>query len=460
MLIARLKHPAAAVLATLALVFALVSAAPDAAARLTRGFVGGTAFAGVTPFTLISVEGNFGFGHWNGSNNFVTTGNAPFDRQGFNSYQGATPQTMTATMLAQFASTGAVMRLVIDPGPLNMAIQAGGSLFTTEMGQIQAALALNKTAGVRTVLDLSVRPSTSVQATGFCLADTEIVAAAPSGTCFTEYKATVAAVAAYVYANDSANWVALEIFNEPPSGTGVDWASVAAPPLYTVARAGCPTCTLIVSGDSLASAAGLALLSPANFGSNDPNVIWNFHSYDPFNFVDQSQTGAPAGMDHVSGLEWPPGSSANQTTNVANATTSINGDGSLSAGQKSAMVTAMTATIGAYYSTPRGAAYTAAIWNGALTWAASNSIPNYRILMGENSAAGASTYNYLSLAGAPEDSAINYISFGTSWAKANGVSRGYFDLEDSPSGGNSFSLIPYLGAWNNRRLQALGLRLQ
>jgi endoglucanase len=100
--------------------------------------------------------------------------------------------------------------------------------------------------------------------------------------------------------------VALELFNEPTSdckGAEAERWSGQLKQLHAAAREVTSKVTLILSGACWGSAEGLAALDPKDFA--DDNLVWSFHSYDPFILTHQGATWTGDFTPHVYGLPFP-----------------------------------------------------------------------------------------------------------------------------------------------------------
>jgi hypothetical protein len=73
--------------------------------------------------------------------------------------------------------------------------------------------------------------------------------------------------------------------------------------LFAAARSSAPKLTLILTGACYSSAASLARIDPKAIP--DDNVIWTFHSYDPFLLTHQGATWAGDFIPYVTGLPYP-----------------------------------------------------------------------------------------------------------------------------------------------------------
>ncbi|WP_051540883.1 glycoside hydrolase family 5 protein [Ahrensia sp. 13_GOM-1096m] len=124
---------------------------------------------------------------------------------------------------------------------------------------------------------------------------------------FVKYKALIASIAKSLSDYD-AEKVALEIINEPKYDCGASdemkiWQAQATQ-LHDAARKANDTITLVVPGACYASAQGLINLDPKAFG--DKNIIWTFHSYDPFILTHQSADWVGRPVSAFINLPYPP----------------------------------------------------------------------------------------------------------------------------------------------------------
>ena len=107
-------------------------------------------------------------------------------------------------------------------------------------------------------------------------------------------------------AHENPENVALEVFNEPTidcdsDGTS-DWPAKLKQ-AFAATRASAPDLTLILSGACWGGAEGLAKLDPKDYP--DDNLIWSFHSYDPFIITHQGASWTGDFMPYVYGLPFP-----------------------------------------------------------------------------------------------------------------------------------------------------------
>jgi aryl-phospho-beta-D-glucosidase BglC (GH1 family) len=87
------------------------------------------------------------------------------------------------------------------------------------------------------------------------------------------------------YSSYDPEMVFFEVLNEPEFRDGYRWAGVQAK-LANSIREGAPQHTIIAAGANWSSTADLLSLTPLP----DPNVIYNFHFYDPTTFTHQGAT--------------------------------------------------------------------------------------------------------------------------------------------------------------------------
>ena len=74
--------------------------------------------------------------------------------------------------------------------------------------------------------------------------------------------------------------------------------------LHDVARQGAPDLPLVLSGACWGGAWALSFLDPEAIG--DDNVLWSFHSYDPFTYSHQSAQWTSEYVKYFSGITYPP----------------------------------------------------------------------------------------------------------------------------------------------------------
>ncbi|XHB99500.1 cellulase family glycosylhydrolase [Nitratireductor sp. ac15] len=101
--------------------------------------------------------------------------------------------------------------------------------------------------------------------------------------------------------------VAFELMNEPVTGCegaeGAAWDEQLGR-LFAAARSSAPRTTLVLSGACWGSAQGLSALNPNTIP--DDNILWAFHSYDPFILTTQGALWAGDFIRYVTGIPYPP----------------------------------------------------------------------------------------------------------------------------------------------------------
>lgn len=100
--------------------------------------------------------------------------------------------------------------------------------------------------------------------------------------------------------------VAFEPMNEPVvdcEADGTDLWAERQKRLFAAARASATRLTLVLTGGCYSSAAALARMEPKDIP--DDNVVWTFHSYDPFLLTHQGAGWTGDFMPYVSGLPYP-----------------------------------------------------------------------------------------------------------------------------------------------------------
>lgn len=100
--------------------------------------------------------------------------------------------------------------------------------------------------------------------------------------------------------------VAFEPMNEPIvdcDGDGTNLWPERQKKLFAAARSSATRLTLILTGACYSNAASLARIDPKLIA--DDNIIWTFHSYDPFLLTHQGATWAGDFIRYVTGLPFP-----------------------------------------------------------------------------------------------------------------------------------------------------------
>lgn len=169
---------------------------------------------------------------------------------------------------------------------------------TRLLGEVGEAVGRIRAAGLKVIVDLHTIPRDDgdpAAGIGRILADPAL---------FSAYRRLLADMAAYLdrFEPDA---VALQIVNEPTLACGrgdTQWPRRLAD-LHAAARAANTKITIVLHGACWGSAEGLAALDPSVL--HDDNVIWSFHSYEPFILTHQSAGWATDEVRFLSGLPYP-----------------------------------------------------------------------------------------------------------------------------------------------------------
>jgi hypothetical protein len=188
------------------------------------------------------------------------------------------------------------LRMPVDPAPF---LSAKTSALRDDLyaSVLESARMVNR-AGLKVVVDLHLIPAGGNRSVGMgeVMSDPAL---------FDAYIEVVRKMAAAL-ANEDPARIAFEPMNEPVVDCDADnthsWPD-RLQRLYAAARASATKLTLVLSGGCYASAEALSKVDPATIP--DDNVIWTFHSYDPFLLTHQGATWAGDFIPHVTGLPYP-----------------------------------------------------------------------------------------------------------------------------------------------------------
>jgi endoglucanase len=188
------------------------------------------------------------------------------------------------------------VRMPIDPSPFLS--EKSAALHDKLFEEVAASVDLITRSGLKVIVDLHALPAGGNRSIG----TSEIL---KDEKLFEAHTALVKRIAAMLMDHIPES-VALELFNEPTidcedEGTN-DWPEKLKA-LHAAARSATSRLTLILSGACWGGSEGLAKLSPKDFA--DDNIIWSFHSYDPFILTHQGATWTGDFMPHVYGLPFP-----------------------------------------------------------------------------------------------------------------------------------------------------------
>lgn len=189
------------------------------------------------------------------------------------------------------------VRMPVDPSVFLSDKPSGlrGQLFDSVVESVR----LVNAAGLKVIVDLHLIPAGGNRKIG-------MAQVMDDPALFDRYVELVRLMASALSRQDP-ELVALEVMNEPI--VDCDEASPKLWPqrlgrLFAAARASATKLTLVLSGSCWAGAEGLAAMNPQAIA--DDNVIWTFHSYQPFLLTHQGATWAGDFIPYVTGLPYPP----------------------------------------------------------------------------------------------------------------------------------------------------------
>ena len=276
---------------------------------------------------------------------------------------------VTPRMLEVLAEQGFdFVRMPVDPGPM-LAYGPGASQDKLIAG-IRTATQTALDAGLKVVVDLHPLPRGDETGGMEDILD----------TLWPDYVALVARLAADLSTlpKDS---VALEFLNEPTfdceavyAGAPPRWPGMQAD-LHAAARAAAPDLTVVLTGACWGQANALASLDPALIG--DDNVLWTFHSYEPFLFSHQGASWSGAPEKYVLDLPYPP-SAVTEDLGAELATAARDRMASAEGQADAALIDQAIADYRAY----PDSIVTAEI-DRAAAWADERGIPRDRLFLGE-----------------------------------------------------------------------------
>lgn len=188
------------------------------------------------------------------------------------------------------------IRMPVDPAPLLSA--EGAPLKDRLLADVLDTARLANRAGLKVIVDLHLIGGDVPGTMGSVMS---------SPAEFDRYAALVQEMAGLLSKEDP-SMVALELMNEPvvDCEPGEDSWPKRLKFLSAAARAAAPHLTLILTGACWSNADKLAAIDPTAIA--DDNVIWTFHSYEPFLLTHQGASWAGDFIPYVTGLPYPPSS--------------------------------------------------------------------------------------------------------------------------------------------------------
>lgn len=204
-------------------------------------------------------------------------------------------------MLAELKTLGFdFLRLPFDPAPL---LRLGpGPAQDALIDQIAQTVDQVHAAGLKAIVDLHSIPRPDEDW------GTDTIVSDP--TLFDAHVALVAKVAARLNGMDP-DRTAFELLNEPTNDCDaiynktepMQWPGQLAR-LHAAARSGAPDLPLVLSGACWGGMDGLDQIDPASF--KDDNLIFSFHSYDPFLFSHQAASWTNGPNAFFADVPYPP----------------------------------------------------------------------------------------------------------------------------------------------------------
>ena len=188
------------------------------------------------------------------------------------------------------------LRMPVDPSPF-LSDQTTALRDDLYASVLDSARMINR-AGLKVIVDLHLIPAGGNRKIGM----SEVMR---DPAVFDAYAELVRNMARTL-AKEDPKLVALELMNEPlvdcdANGTNL-WPDRQRR-LFAAARASATRLTLVLTGGCYSNAESLARIDPGTIA--DDNLIWTFHSYDPFLLTHQGATWAGDFIQYVTGLPYP-----------------------------------------------------------------------------------------------------------------------------------------------------------
>jgi endoglucanase len=188
------------------------------------------------------------------------------------------------------------LRMPVDPSPFlsDQTVALRDDLYASVLDSVR----MINSAGLKVIVDMHLIPAGGSRKIGMgqVMDDPQT---------FDRYVDMVRKMARTL-ANEDPTLVAFEPMNEPIVDCDSDGTSLwpeRQRTLFAAARSSATKLTLILTGACYSSASALARIDPKAIP--DDNVIWTFHSYDPFLLTHQGATWAGDFIPYVTGLPYP-----------------------------------------------------------------------------------------------------------------------------------------------------------
>ncbi len=199
-----------------------------------------------------------------------------------------------AATLKQLGVTN--VRLPIDPGQF-FTNKLGGKLNIGNVKKLDATLDMLRDAGLAVVVDLHALGTPGEAEYEKKLKDATQKPAQEREKAFVK---DWEALADHL-SSRSADWVFLELLNEPVFDEDAKRWEAIQKNLATAVRAKAPSHTLILTGNDWGSIHGLSLIKPID----DKNVVYSFHFYEPHTFTHQSAKWGSVNWKFLKDIPYP-----------------------------------------------------------------------------------------------------------------------------------------------------------
>lgn len=276
---------------------------------------------------------------------------------------------ITDEQLAQVRADGFdFVRLPMDPGPL-LALGPGAAR-AAQISDIRMGTERALAAGLNVVVDLHAFPRPDEP-----WGTDDVV-----GRLWPNHLALVAEVGRALNGLPP-DRVAFEPLNEPTNDCDAVWGDAPAvwpdmlQDMHQAARAAAPDLPIVLSGACWGGVHGLEMIDPAMIG--DQNVIWSFHSYDPFPFSHQGANWTDAPLKYITGLPYPPSALTPEVALQRAAEAALR----MEQAEGQADTAAIAATIAQYLAMPDTTVKDEVA--RAAAWADRHGVPRQRLLLGE-----------------------------------------------------------------------------
>lgn len=188
------------------------------------------------------------------------------------------------------------LRMPVDPSPFlsDQTVALRDALYASVLDSVR----LINRAGLKVVVDMHLIPAGGNRKIGMA----EVM---DDPRTFDLYVDMVRSMARTLAAEDPAQ-VAFEPMNEPIVDCDSDGTNLwpdRQRRLFAAARSSATRLTLVLTGACYSAASALEKIDPKTIP--DDNVIWTFHSYDPFLLTHQGATWAGDFIPYVTGLPYP-----------------------------------------------------------------------------------------------------------------------------------------------------------